>query len=624
MRLSRRAVPALALAAALVAVSSPRSAGAGERIVNGLGTQDFATTGALLYSGGGTINENNAYTNCSGTLIGCSTFLTAAHCVADDAAASHYLVYLQHGGLHAVSSVTYNPAYGDGSLSGNDVAIVKLAAPVEGIDPTVFNSTHDLFAMGVGRPGVIAGFGQTSGTGNDYGVKRYGDVVTANCTGTAPEGNDVLVCWDYTSPVGPAGTDSNTCNGDSGGPLFMDFSGTTEIVAVTSGGSSTNCLPTDHSYDASVYHNRTWIDGQLGADATASCGGLAPVGDPSVTVHKNTGTLGSGNLDDYFEITLTGTPALVRFTLNGTDDSTFNPNIFVKQGAGASAASYACKGDGTSVFGACQFANPAAGTWSVFVQRGAGSGEYQATTTVWGDPPVCGNNLAEFGEACDGSDLGTCPVGPCTACACPPPVCGNNVIESGEDCDGTSDAACDGLCSSCSCPPPVCGNNVLESGEACDGTSDAACPGLCLGDCSCYEPCTSGKLYGFSLRSDLKRFLYKALVFDSGGDYADLDPRDAAFELDVEDSGGAVHLAIPAMDAGWIHADPVRRKYGWKGDGSLDGLRRVKLQYKDFGSSSYWALTMKGSYVTGASTIVVDHVLHFRVGFDGTCHLQDW
>ncbi len=70
-----------------------------------------------------------------------------------------------------------------------------------------------------------------------------------------------------------------------------------------------------------------------------------------------------------------------------------------------------------------------------------------------------------------------------------PPICGNNLRELAEECDGTDDTACSGLCQvDCTCPSPVCGNNILESGEQCDGTEDAACPGLCLGDCTCPAP----------------------------------------------------------------------------------------------------------------------------------------
>lgn len=49
------------------------------RIVNGLETADFPATGALLYSSFGSMSS--APPVCTGTLIGCQTFLTAAHCI---------------------------------------------------------------------------------------------------------------------------------------------------------------------------------------------------------------------------------------------------------------------------------------------------------------------------------------------------------------------------------------------------------------------------------------------------------------------------------------------------------------------------------------------------------------
>ncbi len=72
----------------------------------------------------------------------------------------------------------------------------------------------------------------------------------------------------------------------------------------------------------------------------------------------------------------------------------------------------------------------------------------------------------------------------------PAPVCGNDVREGTEECDGTAEAACldfAGVCQvDCTCAlPPECGNNVQDGTEVCDGPDDAACPGLCEVDCSC-------------------------------------------------------------------------------------------------------------------------------------------
>jgi hypothetical protein len=60
----------------------------------------------------------------------------------------------------------------------------------------------------------------------------------------------------------------------------------------------------------------------------------------------------------------------------------------------------------------------------------------------------------------------------------PASVCGNNIKEVGEDCDGADAASCPGVCQpGCTCPVPSCGNNVIEVGEECDGTSAGPCSG---------------------------------------------------------------------------------------------------------------------------------------------------
>lgn len=395
--------PAILAATALVAASLLPGTGAraeaAARIVNGLVTEDFATTGALLYSNnvGLPVTADNAVSWCTGILIGCQTFLTAAHCVANDTNATHYQVYLQNGDIHPVSSVTFHPEYTT-NLWSRDVAVLKLTQPVEGINPTTVNSTHDLLALGVGRTGTIIGFGRTGG-GSDYGIKRYGDIVTAHCKPASTGGfsDDVLVCWDYDTNVGPPGTDSNSCNGDSGGPLLMDFSGSTEVVGVTSAGVNGTCGVGDHSWDASIYYHSAWILEQLGVDSTEACGDLAPVGDPATTVQKNTGTLDAVTPQTSFLVDVPASADRVVFTLNGINNG-FNPNFYVKHGTGAGAGSYDCKSDGLSVFGSCSFDNPAAGTWSVFVQRLAGSGQFQVTTTMFGASPTpCGDGALNGG-----------------------------------------------------------------------------------------------------------------------------------------------------------------------------------------------------------------------------------
>src|SRR5512143_3908163 len=86
------------------------------RIVNGVTTAGFPTTAALLVTDIAGQLDTLA-TECTATLIGCRTALTAAHCVCPtDAATAHqcrgrevnpaaFAVFLQDGGVFGVTAV---------------------------------------------------------------------------------------------------------------------------------------------------------------------------------------------------------------------------------------------------------------------------------------------------------------------------------------------------------------------------------------------------------------------------------------------------------------------------------------------------------------------------------------
>lgn len=248
-----------------------------QKIVNGVVTQNQPTTGALL---------ENFGQICSGTLIGCHTFLTAAHCVcANGSFAScgtpnpaDFSVYFQHAGVISVAAIDVNPGYVFG-VSG-DIAVITLGDDVDGLAPTPINTTG---SPAHGTSGTIAGFGLTEGGGADAGMLRQGAVQTASCAGSVPEA--AHVCWAFTAPLGPLGADSNTCSGDSGGPLFIDFGSGPVVAGVTSGGDNGVCLAPDLSFDSNVYQNREFIQAIGGADLNnTSCGTTSQIGDPDTLV----------------------------------------------------------------------------------------------------------------------------------------------------------------------------------------------------------------------------------------------------------------------------------------------------------------------------------------------------
>lgn len=133
--------------------------------------------------------------------------------------------------------------------------------------------------------------------------------------------------------------------------------------------------------------------------------------------------------------------------------------------------------------------------------------------------PSCGNNVAEFGEECDGTDLNgqTCSglgwlggtlncSGSCTfdESGCYNQFCGDGNIDGTEECDGSNlngqtcvtrgyDAGTLS-CSSCGfdesgCYDYICGNDTTEPGELCDGTD---LTGL---DCTDFDAFDGGTLH---------------------------------------------------------------------------------------------------------------------------------
>ena len=476
------------------------------RIVNGLNTSNFPATGALLVGG----DADTASSWCSGTLIGCNTFLTAAHCVEDNSNPAGYQVYFQHAGTFSVTSINSHPSY---VFPKADVAVLSLGETVTGIEPIPLNDINP--NNHIGTSGLIAGFGRSGGNRDDYGVKRWGTVQTIDCADIGLNRNQ-LVCWQYANPVGAPGEDSNTCNGDSGGPLFMDLGAGTTIVGITSGGNNFSCLATDSSYDANVFNYRTFIRQHLGADPISNCSALPVVGDNEVAVTGFEGQLGGGNTSANHVLTTTVPADQLRISLNSSDDGVFNADLYVRQGAAATTSNNDCARDGSGPHGTCIFDNTAADDWHILVRRTSGSGEYQITATEFADTNA---------------------------------VCGNNIREWGEDCDGTDADSCSGLCQvDCTCPAPVCGNNVVETGETCDGTSDAACPGECSG-CSCAsDPCT-GSGTATNVRLTLSRLdrldgdqsltFTGDLEFPGGGSSISLDPIATGAQIIIQDIGNA-------------------------------------------------------------------------------------
>jgi len=374
-------------------------------IVNGVPTSSYPSVGALLIPfDPADPSVPKEVVQCSGTMIGCDTFLTAAHCVcpfpktgaqcqgenAPDPAG--YTVFLPHGGFFGIASIAVQPAYELHHTS--DIAVVRLSSPVTGMAPSPINTVDTPPA---GTPGTIVGFGRSGGDPNvnlDFGLKRVGKVTTAPCPAGIP--NTTHVCWAFAEPLGPPGENSGICNGDSGGPLFV-ASGSSEVVAgTTSDHLFPTCLPPDVNFDDNVFNDRAWIQSQAGTDLDHTrCGDIPPAGTANTAIFAVSDQLDAATPDRSYSMDVPSDAILLRVALNGHDAGDNNFDLHVQ--SPATSAGDDCTSMRNSQYEFCEIANPVPGTWRITVTRAAGEGSYQLTATTFRAPTNacagdCGGN----------------------------------------------------------------------------------------------------------------------------------------------------------------------------------------------------------------------------------------
>jgi hypothetical protein len=393
-------------------------------ITGGAPTGGYPAVGAMITGA----DPTNARTECSGVLVGCRTFLTAAHCLCNgtgaqcqgDAApsASSWTVFFAHDGFVPIERITIHP---DFAFPIADVAVVRLARDVTGIAPEAVN---DVATPSFGTPATTVGFGWQTPAARDTGIKRAGAVTIAPCTGGIS--NETSVCWDYRN----AG--ANTCQGDSGGPLFVDL-GTGPVVAgTTSGGFAFACTANDHSYDANLFLYREWIataaEGDLGA---SGCGGIPAVDTAGTVATSVAGDLGSIRPFALESVGVAPGTSELRVALMGSEGADADFDVYVRGGAAPTPHEFDCSGIGSGQYAFCRIAEPSAGSWFLRAERVRGEGVFQlVATTVGGAASICGNGIREPGEKCDGADIGTCTTGCDASCDCV--VCSSTDLDVSE------------------------------------------------------------------------------------------------------------------------------------------------------------------------------------------------
>lgn len=423
-----RALWCLATWAAMVA-----SAGAAvaqvitPQVVNGLSELGEPTTAALIQG-----DPATGYVVCSAVLVGCDAAITTAHCFNYNAEQKTTL-FLPQAGFLAIESATRHPAYVAALavydwdvLRVEDIAFIKLAEPVTGVTPST------LVGAGTPTPGTagrVVGFGRDPVTElnsfhQNAGIKRSGSMELAACADTLA-GQDLLCwdpSWDWPTPPPETGTDVSNCDVDSGGPLFVDESGTRVVAGITKGavfdgqGQPDLCMPPVQPYDTNVYRHHDWLVGAGGMFETTgavapwvkSCSALPQLAEDELAPWPGTcdstawnGSDGARTCGFTGELDAAGTSqashsfdvpsgtTLLRVALNGISHDTgdVDTDFYVRAGAPATTSQFDCKDDGSSTLGFCEFQSPSPGTWYVLVDQPLDQGEYQVTVTYFGPPP---------------------------------------------------------------------------------------------------------------------------------------------------------------------------------------------------------------------------------------------
>jgi len=230
----------LVLVAAASAFPQCGKKGSGSRIINGVdaGHGEFPWQISLRFGRYGHI--------CGGTLIGNQWVLCAAHCFGQTKNPRSYTVrvgewYLKRGDGtekdHAVSEVHVHERYNKGKQFNNDIALMKLAKPVDFAGP---------YAGPACLPTAGKDYRETqncmlSGWGL---VKRWPQTLAdrlQKVTGKIWNARDLLRQYyqlpDHVVGFGEPSKGWSACMGDSGGPLICpNGSGTYDVIGVVSFG----------------------------------------------------------------------------------------------------------------------------------------------------------------------------------------------------------------------------------------------------------------------------------------------------------------------------------------------------------------------------------------------------
>ena len=235
----------------------------------------YSNTGAFIVKSPTT---GQLFPICSGTLIAPDVFLTASHCTAffeQDLAPLGYTAYVSFDSpigfgnqtssttqLIDVQQVVTNPAYTQKQNDSGDIAVLLIdPQATAGIVPAT------LPPLGLLEEIVKAdGFDDASVTNVGYGVQNR---VVGHGVPFFQNVNPIPRMYSFSSfnalnkgyvrySQNPAKGEGGACYGDSGGPQFFTYEGTTYIVSITITGDAV-CRATNVAYRLDTESARSFL-----------------------------------------------------------------------------------------------------------------------------------------------------------------------------------------------------------------------------------------------------------------------------------------------------------------------------------------------------------------------------
>ncbi len=193
---------------------------------------------------------------CSGTLISETVFLTAAHCgegpfAGDQVCVTFDPVFVEGTSKLYCGEFIASPLYTQAQNDPNDLAVIVFDKPIKGITPATLTTEGylDTVTLTQDTQFVSVGYGDTAFVNGPGGPTNTHPWTRMYATGRF----NALGPGYLRLTQNPATGDAGTCNGDSGGPIFLDG----VLVAISSTGDilckSTNVAQRLDTADAQAF-----------------------------------------------------------------------------------------------------------------------------------------------------------------------------------------------------------------------------------------------------------------------------------------------------------------------------------------------------------------------------------